>query len=48
MWIIFALLLVLWVLGIQFYVPFFVTLALFAGMLTAAGLALAPVEKLEG
>lgn len=47
MWVIFALLLVLWVLGIHFYVPFLVTLALLAAMLTVAGLALLPKEMLE-
>lgn len=47
MWIIFAVLLVLWLLGIQFYVPFVVTLALFAAMLTAAAIAMTPSEMLE-
>jgi hypothetical protein len=47
MWLIFAVLLVLWVLGIHFYVPFFFTLALFAAMLIAAGFALLPSEELK-
>lgn len=48
MWLIFAILLIVWVLGIHFYVPFLVTLALLAGMLTVAGLALMPVEEILG
>lgn len=47
MWFVFAVLLVLWVLGIHFYVPFVFTLALFAGMLIAAGIALLPGEELR-
>jgi hypothetical protein len=47
MWFIFAVLLVLWVLGIHFYVPFVFTLLLFAGMLIAAGIALLPSEELR-
>jgi hypothetical protein len=47
MWLIFAVLLILWVAGIHFYVPFLVTLALFAAMLTVAGIALLPSEELR-
>jgi hypothetical protein len=47
MWIIFAVLLVLWMLGIHFYVPFLLTLALFAAMLITAGVALMPAKELE-
>ena len=47
MWLIFVVLLVLWLLGIHFYVPFIVTLALFAAMLSAAGIALLPSERLR-
>jgi hypothetical protein len=47
MWFIFAVLLVLWVLGIHFYVPFIFTLALFAAMLITAGIALLPSEELR-
>lgn len=47
MWIIFAVLLVLWILGIHFYVPFLLTLALFAAILITAGVALLPAEELE-
>lgn len=47
MWIIFAILLVLWILGIHFYVPFLLTLALFAAMLITAGVALMPAKELE-
>ncbi len=47
MWLIFAVLLVLWVLGIHFYVPFIFTLALFAAMLVAAGIALLPEKELR-
>jgi hypothetical protein len=47
MWLIFAVLLVLWVLGIHFYVPFIVTLALFAAMLLTAGVALMPPDELR-
>jgi len=45
MWLIFAVLLVLWVVGIHFYVPFVLTLALFAAMLIAAGIAMLPSEE---
>ncbi len=47
MWLVFAVLLVLWVLGIHFYVPMAFTLVLFAGMLVAAGIALMPSEELR-
>ena len=47
MWFIFAVLLVLWVLGIHFYVPFVFTLILFAAMLVAAGIAMLPEEELR-
>jgi hypothetical protein len=47
MWIIFAVLLILWLLGIHFYVPFLLTLALFAGMLITAGVALMPSDSLK-
>ena len=47
MWLIFAVLLVLWVVGIHFYVPFLLTLALFAAMLVAAGIAMLPSEELR-
>ena len=47
MWLIFALLLVLWVLGIHFYVPFLLTLLLFAAMLVVAGIAMMPEEELR-
>ena len=48
MWLIFAILLVVWVLGIHFYVPFLVTLAVLAAMLTVAGLAMLPASALTG
>ena len=47
MWLIFAVLLVLWVVGIHFYVPFLLTLALFAAMLIVAGIAMLPEEELR-
>ena len=47
MWIIFAVLVILWILGIHFYVPFLLTLALFAAMLIAAGMAMLPAEDLR-
>ena len=47
MWLIFAVLLVLWMAGIHFYVPFVFTLILFAAMLVAAGVALLPEEELR-
>ena len=47
MWIIFAVLVILWILGIHFYVPFLLTLALFAAMLIAAGIAMLPAEDLR-
>lgn len=47
MWLIFVLLLVLWVLGIHYYVPFVFTLLLFAAMLAAAGIAMMPEEELR-
>ena len=47
MWLIFAVLLVLWVLGIHFYIPFVFTLILFAAMLVAAGIAMLPEEELR-
>ena len=47
MWLIFAVLLVLWVLGIHFYAPFLLTLALFAALLITAGVALMPSEELR-
>ncbi len=47
MWLIFVVLLVLWVLGIHYYVPFVFTLVLFAAMLVAAGIALMPGEELR-
>lgn len=47
MWIIFAILLVLWILGIHYYVPFLLTLALLAGMLITAGMALMPSGRHE-
>ena len=46
MWIVFAILVVLLVLGLHFYVPFLVTLALLAAILTVAGIALMPREEL--
>jgi hypothetical protein len=48
MWLIFAILLAFWVLSIHFYAPFLLTLALLAGMLTVAGMALLPAEALIG
>jgi hypothetical protein len=45
MWLIFAVLLVLWVVGIHFYVPFVLTLALVAAMLVVAAIALLPEEE---
>lgn len=47
MWLIFAVLLMLWVLGIHYYIPFVFTLVLFAAMLVAAGVAMLPGEKLR-
>lgn len=47
MWLIFAVLLVLWVAGIHYYVPFVFTLVLFAAMLVTAGIALMPEEELR-
>ena len=47
MWIVFAVLVLLWILGIHFYVPFLLTLALFAAMLIAAGIAMLPAEDLR-
>jgi hypothetical protein len=47
MWFVFAVLLVLWVLGIHFYVPFIFTLILFAAMLVAAGIAMMPSDSLK-
>ena len=45
MWIVFAVLVLLWILGIHFYVPFLLTLALFAAMLVVAGIAMLPEEE---
>ena len=47
MWLIFTLLLVLWLLGIHFYVPFILTLLIFAGMLVTAGIAMMPGDELR-
>ncbi len=47
MWIIFSMLLVLWVLSVEFYLPVLFILALFAGMLITAGLAMMPAGELE-
>ena len=48
MWLLFAVLLVFWVLSVHYYAPFLLTLALLAGMLAVAGMALMPVEQLVG
>lgn len=45
MWILSAVFLALWVLSINFYFPVLVILALFAGMLITAGLAMIPAEE---
>ncbi len=45
MWILFSILLVLWLLSIQFYFPVMFILVLFAGMLVAAGVALMPAGE---
>lgn len=47
MWLIFAVLLVLWVLGIHFYAPLAFTLVLFAAMLVTAGIAMIPSDRLK-
>ena len=48
MWLLFAILLVLWVLCIHYYAPFLVTLALLAALLTVAGMAMMPIEEMVG
>lgn len=47
MWLVFAFFVVALVLGIHYYVPVLLILALFACMLISAGLALLPAESLE-
>ena len=47
MWLIFAVLLVLWVLGIHFYAPLAFTLLLFVAMLVTAGVAMVPEDELR-
>lgn len=46
MWLVFAILLIVWVLSIHYYAPFLVILALLAALLTVAGIALMPMEKI--
>jgi len=45
MWVLSAIFLALWVLSIHFYFPVLLILALFAGLLITAGLAMIPAEK---
>lgn len=45
MWILSAVFLVLWLVSVNFYAPVLLILALFAGMLITAGLALTPTQK---
>jgi hypothetical protein len=45
MWILSAIFLALWVLSVHFYFPVLVILALFAGMLITAGMAMLPAEE---
>ncbi len=47
MWVVFAILLVLWLLSIQFYLPVLMILALFAAMLVSAAVALLPARELK-
>ncbi len=47
MWLVFAFFVVALVLGIHFYIPALLLLALFACMLISAGLALLPAKSLE-
>jgi len=47
MWVLSAIFLLLWVLSIHFYFPALLILALFAGMLVTAGLALIPAKDAE-
>ncbi len=44
MWLLSALFLALWVVSVYFYFPVLVILAIFAGMLISAGLAMLPQE----
>ncbi len=45
MWIIFSIFLVLWVLGIEFFVPPVLTFVFFTAMIAAAAFALLPAER---
>ncbi len=47
MWFVFAFFVVSLLIGIHFYLPALVLLALFAGMLISAGLALLPADSLK-
>lgn len=48
MWIVFSIVLVLWILSVQFYLPVPVILALFAALVGCATVALLPVRRSEG
>ncbi len=45
MWVVFSVFLVLWLLGINFYMPAWLVIALFGAMLTAAALAALPARQ---
>lgn len=47
MWIVFAILLVLWILSVHFYLPVAVILGLFAALVGCATVALMPVRRNE-